>query len=370
MAPYELDITNPVEISTISVKIDQVQVFLNSIMLLNKIEHVSGLGEWVQKTVSSLSPEQRRNQKLVGIGLHHAYQPTVRLSRVSDYLEHLASINPETLVQNLLNAYLSKEPRGEFVGAQGEQVLMDVDQALTSAENYLDFLYQRFPDKAIDDEIETMAYNYVLDPPAMRDLIVTHLNEMWEVYFQPEWERMEPLLRESEQAFQKVDFSKMDRLEAAAFITGQEIAGEKLGKRMLDAEQIVFVPSLHVGPYVMHSACGPLLSILFGARVPEGEYPQVSDLSRGELIVRLNALADDTRLEILKLISLEGEKCSSEIMERLELSQSAASRHLTQLRAVGYLTARKVEGAKCYSYNPKRVRKTIYALSDFLFSDI
>jgi DNA-binding transcriptional ArsR family regulator len=247
---------------------------------------------------------------------------------------------------------------------------MDVDQALTSAENYLDFLYQRFPDKAIDDEIETMAYNYVLDPPAMRDLIVTHLNEMWEVYFQPEWERMEPLLRESEQAFQKVDFSKMDRLEAAAFITGQEIAGEKLGKRMLDAEQIVFVPSLHVGPYVMHSACGPLLSILFGARVPEGEYPQVSDLSRGELIVRLNALADDTRLEILKLISLEGEKCSSEIMERLELSQSAASRHLTQLRAVGYLTARKVEGAKCYSYNPKRVRKTIYALSDFLFSDI
>ena len=102
------------------------------------------------------------------------------------------------------------------------------------------------------------------------------------------------------------------------------------------------------------------------ARIPEGAQVHDPDLSRAEILVRINALADDTRLRILKLVSEEGEQRSSEIMARVELSQSAVSRHLKQLSATGYLNERRCEGAKCYALNPSRIEDTLSAISLFL----
>jgi ArsR family transcriptional regulator len=90
------------------------------------------------------------------------------------------------------------------------------------------------------------------------------------------------------------------------------------------------------------------------------------DLSRAEIVVRLSALADDNRLRILQLVSEQGELAFQEIMARLTLSQSAASRHLKQLSATGYLSERRCNGAKCYHLDPKRIEGTIQAVSSFL----
>ena len=53
-------------------------------------------------------------------------------------------------------------------------------------------------------------------------------------------------------------------------------------------------------------------------------------------------------------------------MARLDVSQSAASRHLRQLSATGYLTERRRAGEKCYSLNRGRVSNTFHALDQFL----
>ena len=106
--------------------------------------------------------------------------------------------------------------------------------------------------------------------------------------------------------------------------------------------------------------------LFFGARQPQGIPGFSPDLSRSELLVRLNALADDTRLRILALFKEEEELCSPEIIERLALSQSAASRHLKQLSATGYLVERRREGAKCYCLNTDRIEDTLHALSQFM----
>jgi len=53
-------------------------------------------------------------------------------------------------------------------------------------------------------------------------------------------------------------------------------------------------------------------------------------------------------------------------MTRLELSQSAVSRHLKQLSATGYLNERRCDGAKCYTLDPKRIEDTLHAISLFL----
>ena len=87
---------------------------------------------------------------------------------------------------------------------------------------------------------------------------------------------------------------------------------------------------------------------------------------RAEILVRLNALADNNRLRILKRISELGEQSSLEVIEDLGLSQSTVSRHLKQLTATGYLVERRCNGAKCYKLNPERIKVTLEALSAYL----
>ena len=108
------------------------------------------------------------------------------------------------------------------------------------------------------------------------------------------------------------------------------------------------------------------MQITFGARVPKGAAISSPALNRSELITRLNALADDTRLRILDLLAKQGEMGAQEIMAELSLSQSAASRHLRQLVATGFLVEQRREGAKFYQLNQSRVDDAFDALKDFL----
>ena len=111
-------------------------------------------------------------------------------------------------------------------------------------------------------------------------------------------------------------------------------------------EHIIFIPSAHTGPYLInlggHSETK--VRFLFGARIPEGAPIRLPALNRSELLMRLNALANDTRLLILELLAKKGELGTPDIVAQLELSQSAASRHLEHLTVTGYLTARRHQG--------------------------
>jgi DNA-binding transcriptional ArsR family regulator len=53
-------------------------------------------------------------------------------------------------------------------------------------------------------------------------------------------------------------------------------------------------------------------------------------------------------------------------MLRLDLSQSAVSRHLRQISAAGYITERWHDGSKCYRLNRERINDTLQALKRFL----
>jgi DNA-binding MarR family transcriptional regulator len=76
----------------------------------------------------------------------------------------------------------------------------------------------------------------------------------------------------------------------------------------------------------------------------------------------------ETRLRILRIIAEHGEQRSQEIMEALDLSQSVASRHLSQLSASGFINERRCESAKCYALNPERVSDTLQVIASFLLS--
>ena len=61
-----------------------------------------------------------------------------------------------------------------------------------------------------------------------------------------------------------------------------------------------------------------------------------------------------------------GELRAQEIITRLELTKSSASRHLSQLSATGYLVERQGAGKiKWYTLNPERFRETLRSLDRY-----
>ena len=154
-------------------------------------------------------------------------------------------------------------------------------------------------------------------------------------------------------------------MEATRTVTGRDMS-EHWSDLDYKAKRVVFIPSAHIGPYNAYYMDDDTVYMFFGARMPKGVQKSVGALGRSELLVRLNALADDTRLTILELLTHHEELCAQDIIEMLNLSQSSASRHLRQLTATGYITERRRDVAKCYNLNTERVDDTLKALKQFL----
>ena len=162
------------------------------------------------------------------------------------------------------------------------------------------------------------------------------------------------------------NLDKMNRLEMARYITGQDLDEDHWGKILSKAERVVFIPNPHIGPYVTRIHFKNALGVIFGARQPEDASVRIPELDRAEIVARMSALSDDTRLRILQMIAENNEMRSQDIIEAVGLSQPSVSRYLTQLTVTGYLQERRVNGSKAYALNRDRIEKTLKAVHKFL----
>ncbi len=373
MPPIDDYISAPPQ-TRITVQLEPVFNAIHSLVMLTRADKLSGLGEWVYDTVAKMTPKEREQNMLVMWGLHYAVAPQQSWASFPAYIKHLDQMDPVELRDKLMYAYASIPVRPTDDASEEwceivevDPATVDIEAALVSVDAYLDFLRARFSEESVFEDIESLAYSYAANPPAMQELIVNHLQAMWDKYLKAEWERVLPMLEDSARAFQQIDFSGMSDMEVARFVTGQDLE-DHWEQTFQRSERIIFTPCAHVGPYLGKFHLGEAYGVIFGARLPEGTEVDAPDLSRAEIAVRLNALADDTRLRILKYIADHGEQSSKEIMDTLDLSQSATSRHLRQLNATGYLTARRVESAKYFDINSERIESTLQAISAFLLS--
>ena len=335
-----------------------------SMLLLTNGEDDPGIHEWVSRTRAQMSPEERARHKLVLIGLHYAVLPRRSGISFESYLEDLDTTPPSELRERLLNSYskicITSESQKEL------DQPVDWETVLASPVNYVEFLKYRFGDELTDQEMEAKAYQYVIDPAGMKQLITGHIRWFWETHLKTEWLRVRSMLEESARAFNQLDLAGMNRLELIRFVTGKEVMEDKWGSALLEAKDLIFIPNIHFGPYMRATKIGANLYIYFGAHIPEGSDVRVPELDRAEIVSRLSALADDTRLNILQMIAENGEMRSQEIMEAVNLSQPSVSRYLTQLTASGYLQERRESGAKVYILNRDRIEKTLKAVHAFL----
>lgn len=87
-----------------------------------------------------------------------------------------------------------------------------------------------------------------------------------------------------------------------------------------------------------------------------------------EQVRLLKALADPTRLKLLKLILAE-ENCVCELREILQISQPAVSQHIVKLRAAGLISERSSGLWTYYRADPDRLRSALEELTRFLEAD-
>ena len=355
------DLLYPLDTQSLSVALEPAQNIQHMLFLLSQADHVSGFDDWVYRTAAAMTPEERITNDVVMVGLHYIVTPRASFPSFPAFIENLAAEAPVVLRNRLLDNYIGKVQR-----AEGTDETFDYDEILADIHAFLAFLRRGFPAEYVLVDIERRAYTYLLDPPAMRQLIVEHFRSMWYKYLAIEWERVRPMLQKAVRAFEASDLSSMNRLEAAEYIIGRDVEGEHWFSMLSTAERVVFIPSAHVGPYTAKCRLDHSIGVIFGARQPENTLDFVPELSRAELLVRLNALADDTRLSILKLVADQGEQRSQDIMQLLDLSQSGTSRHLQQLTAAGFLNERRCNGAKCYHLNGHRIESTLRELDSYL----
>jgi len=345
------------------IALEPAQNALASMVLVTKQEGMLGISPWVAQTRAAMTLEEIERHRLAIIGFYYAILPEAGLASFPDYLTKLDNMDPVQLVDKLLDAYLEINLRNN-----PEKKKEDIhwEQALSSAEEYVRFLSEGFEDDLIDVEIETKAYEYVSNPPALKVFLTQHLRWFWDEHLAEEWARAEPILLETLKAFQAVNLKNKSDLEIARYITGQDL-DETSWQECLESNGVVtYIPNPHVGPYAHKNTCFDPPSIVFGARQPEDADVRIPELDRADIVARMAALADDTRLRILQMISERGELRSQDIKEETELSQPSVSRYLTQLTATGYLRERRVNGAKAYALNRDRIEKTLKAVHKFL----
>ncbi|NWG07678.1 MAG: winged helix-turn-helix transcriptional regulator [Chloroflexi bacterium] len=363
MAPFALNLERPRNKPSL-VMVEPALNAFGSMLLISKGDDNPGIHEWVTRTKSQMTDEELFRHKLVMIGFHYSILPQSGGTTFEDYLADLEATPPSVLRERLLDAY-SKTCLTENC-AQEQEESINWDEVLSSAKNYVDFLRSRFGEELTDEEMETRAHQYVIDPAALKQLVTGHIRWFWKNHLQAEWTRVRPLLEESARAFNQIDYGDMTRQEIVNFVTGKEYNEMKWGDQLETARDLVLIPNAHIGPYIRFFKVQDSVYIYFGARLPEGSNIHVPELDRAEIVSRLSALADDTRLHILQMIAENGEMRSQEIMEATNLSQPSVSRYLTQLTATGYLQERRESGAKVYILNKDRIEKTLKAVNAFL----
>ena len=368
MSPFALDLEKTKTESSL-VQLEPALNAFASMLLISKAEDEPGIHEWVTRTRSQMSGEERFRHKLVTIGFHYSIMPQEPGMTFEMYMDRLEATPPSGFRDRLLNAYAGICFTKESAVDTNQDV--DWDEVLSSATNYVEFLRERFGDELVDEDVETRAHQYVIDPAALKQLVTGHIRWFWKNYLQAEWARVRPMLEKSARAFNQIDYASMTRMEIMEFVTGKEVSSEpkwesKWGKEVLTTKELIFVPNAHIGPYMRADKIQDTYYIYFGAHLPEGSDVRVPELDRAEIVSRISALADDTRLQILRMIAEKGEMRSQEIMEVVNLSQPSVSRYLSQLTAAGFLQERRSSGAKVYILNKDRIEKTMKAVSAFL----
>ncbi|MGD8398556.1 MAG: metalloregulator ArsR/SmtB family transcription factor, partial [Anaerolineae bacterium] len=135
-------------------------------------------------------------------------------------------------------------------------------------------------------------------------------------------------------------------------VTGRQVP-ERIAAELPGVRSVIFCPSCYVGPYVAYSRYRTEMVVFYNCR----STPPLPAVTGGTaLYPPLKALADETRLQIVAMLRRR-EMYAQEIVDRLDISQPAVSRHLNLMATAGVLTIRREGNAKYYAVNQETLSR-------------
>jgi DNA-binding transcriptional ArsR family regulator len=185
-------------------------------------------------------------------------------------------------------------------------------------------------------------------PEELRERMIRLIERFYDEHYRQDMDRRMPCLERSVAAHRSQPVSDVNEL--ARRLTGR-------AKSCLDDvcpgpyDALIFAPSLDMGPYVSCASVGRIHGLFYSCEEEfMGEAPGETEGMRR--LARIHkALSDEQRLRILRLLR-EGEMYAQEIVERTGLHQSAVSRHIALMKAVGLVDGRREGNMKFISINP------------------
>ena len=318
-------------------------------------EH-EGFDQWVYSTSAALSADLRDD-------IHILYKPLgnkllldelIRagesIEEIPAFVRFIGGLSPEAVRAS--NQYCL-EALGEAAGLiPASEDLLDDPSALRSR---LDALADR--DLIRPTRLDELA-RLLAHPEELKAMLIHLVTRFWDRH-----------VRSDRPACAALEKRSIANLSARSF-TGSpsEIIAEISGRPIPDAHRgiiesarrLVFVPSCHTGPYVSVDPLGDeaeKMVVIYNCRPTSGTDDETT-LPIGELFPPLKALADETRLQILSILNGK-ELYAQQIVDRMDVSQSAVSRHLRLLVAAGVLHERRHEGMKFYRINEETIAATL-----------
>jgi len=139
--------------------------------------------------------------------------------------------------------------------------------------------------------------------------------------------------------------------------------GKGMQVPLADLDRILFVPSAFCPRRVMFYRVGRTQIFFYDPRRDE---PAAPDEAPESLILGFSALADTTRLKLLRLIGRENLP-AQEMAQRLGLNESTVSRHLRVLVEAGLVGRDRQEGKFVfYGLQPERINRLTAGLKAYL----
>ncbi len=407
--------------SVVSLPVD----FISTLSLLYRAVPGAGMDPWLVNARRSLPDETRYGLDILegfsGRLLYYLEEPITgfdplaprnRDAGFADVLDYMTDLSPAEYldmairaVQRVrLDARLDPEPPAVDIADEAER----------------DLRWRQFLDPALTTATPDEVIPLFEDPVRLRLRTINLFRTVWQTVYRDEFLRQSEVLHEAAALASGILHHGFGRVFSD--LTDARLPST-LANRLHDISDITFHPSVHLGAYISFILSPPRGIIFFDARrfmqrQHESQRPASSDflvridptpdrpatlellhLSGGArpdthdvemtipslatseglvgdvtaigdgldefdadtLIECARALGDSTRFRILEMLA-DGEHYAQEIVSRLDIAQSAVSRHLGLLERSGLVSVRPQRGMKYYSVSEANVRRFAYSI--------
>lgn len=333
---------------------------LNVLNLLASASSIEGFDTWVYATYAALSPALRA-------AIDQVLVLTQKSNVISSRLGQIESDHPAHTDFAALIAWLDAFTEQDFENIVADTLQhldsccsdeLDAPLSLDDVDGLRSALATKFDDEQLD-----RALHLIHNPVELKAQFISVLARFWERFYREEIQRCRPLMQRSAENHRRQNY-RGNLSTVFSAVTGRRMPEMHFDPQLV--ERVVFIPSAHIGPYITaHTVGDPpsTLTVHYNCR-PTGalesdETPVVRDL-----FPPLKALADETRLQILSL--LDGrELYAQEIVARLDITQSAVSRHLKLMVIGDLLTVRKKDSMKYFAINEDTLEAVAESLKKF-----